>query len=156
MAADLIIDTSRLTPNQLRSQLNLRLQSETHQGMDLLFESFGYKFNTPTDANYIFDVRCLPNPYWDENLRQYNGLDKPVIDFLDQQPLVMEFIWQTKIFLHSWLPRFEAEHRSYMTIAIGCTGGQHRSVYMAEHLASHFRESFSKVSVKHRELDKLK
>lgn len=152
MDADLIIDTSKLTPNQLKEQLINRMSKDTGVGMDLLFESFGFKHGIPTDANYVFDARCLPNPYWDKALRPYTGLDKPVIDFLNEQPLVLEFIWQIKIFLHTWLPRFEQENRSYMTIAIGCTGGQHRSVYISEQLAIHFRESFKQVKVVHREM----
>ncbi len=154
ISADLIMDTSKLTPNQFRNQLNERLLGQVHQGMDLLFESFGYKNGIPTDANYVFDVRCLPNPYWDTDLREFNGLDQPVIDFLNEQTPMMEFIWQTQTFLHTWLPRFEAENRSYMTIAIGCTGGQHRSVYLVEKLAKHFKKTFKKVRIQHRELGK--
>ncbi len=156
MDADLIIDTSKLTPNQLKELLVNRLAGENSIGMDLLFESFGFKHGIPTDANYVFDARCLPNPYWDTALRPCSGLDKPVIDFLNKQPLVLEFIWQIKIFLHTWLTRFEQENRSYMTIAIGCTGGQHRSVYVAEQLATHFRESFQQVKVIHREMTSTK
>ena len=152
MDADLIIDTSHLTPNKLKQQLINRLKKDGLVGMDLQFESFGFKHGIPTDANFVFDARCLPNPYWDENLKPLSGLDQPVIKFLDEQPLVMEFIWQIKIFLQTWLSRFEKENRSYMTIAIGCTGGQHRSVYVAEHLAKYFQESFQGVKVQHREM----
>lgn len=154
MDADLIIDTSHLTPNQHKEQLINRLKKDDPLGMDLLFESFGFKHGIPTDANFVFDARCLPNPYWDENLRQLTGLDQPVIDFLDEQTPVIEFIWQVKIFLQTWLPRFEKENRSYMTIAIGCTGGQHRSVYVAEHLANYFNENFQRIKVRHREMNK--
>jgi len=155
LSADLIIDTSKLSPNQFRKQLNERLLGQVHQGMDLLFLSFGYKNTLPTDANFVFDARCLPNPYWDENLREFTGLDKPVIDFLNDQASILEFIWQVETFLHTWLPRFEAENRSYMTIAIGCTGGQHRSVYLTEQLAAHFKQTFKKVRIQHRELEKF-
>ncbi|PIP80645.1 MAG: RNase adapter RapZ [Gammaproteobacteria bacterium CG22_combo_CG10-13_8_21_14_all_40_8] len=154
LSADLTIDTSHLTPNQFRKQLAERLLGQIHQGMDLLFLSFGYKNSIPADANFVFDARCLPNPYWDESLRQFNGKDPQIIEFLSAQPAILEFIWQVKTFLHTWLPRFEAENRSYMTIAIGCTGGQHRSVYLAEQLEKHFKQTFKKVRVQHRELDK--
>jgi UPF0042 nucleotide-binding protein len=152
MSADLIIDTSFLTPNQMKEQLKSRLSQDNPKGLGLLFQSFGFKHGIPTDANFVFDARCLPNPYWDENLRKYSGLDQPVKDFLEEQPRVMEFFWQIKTLLHTWLPRFEKENRSYMTIAIGCTGGQHRSVYMSELLAKHFSESFNTVQIQHREL----
>ncbi len=152
MDADLIIDTSKLTPNQLKELLINRLSNDGSVGMDLLFESFGFKHGIPTDANYVFDARCLPNPYWDKKLRPFSGLDEPVINFFSDQPLVLEFIWQIKIFLQTWMPRFEAENRSYMTIAIGCTGGQHRSVYVSEQLAAYFQQSFKQVKVHHREM----
>ncbi len=153
MSADLIIDTSCLTPNQMREQLKIRLNHDNPSGLGLLFQSFGFKHGIPTDANYVFDARCLPNPYWDEKLRKYTGLDQPVKDFLNEQPRVMEFFWQIKTLLHTWLPRFEKENRSYMTIAIGCTGGQHRSVYITEQLAAHFAETFTSVQIQHRELE---
>ncbi len=153
MSADLIIDTSFLTPNQMKEQLKSRLNQDNATGLGLLFQSFGFKHGIPTDANYVFDARCLPNPYWDETLRKFSGLDRPVKDFLAEQPRVMEFFWQVKTFLHTWLPRFEKENRSYMTIAVGCTGGQHRSVYLSEQLATHFAESFKTVQIHHRELD---
>ncbi len=156
MSADLIIDTSQLTPNQMREQLKSRLANDDPAGLDLLFQSFGFKHGIPTDANYVFDARCLPNPYWDEKLRPYSGLDQPVIEFLQDQPRVMEFFWQVKTMLHTWLPRFEKENRSYMTIAIGCTGGQHRSVYITEQLAAHFSQSFRSVQIQHREIEKKK
>jgi len=152
MSADLIVDTSHLTPNQMKEQLKSRLNQDNPKGLGLLFQSFGFKHGIPTDANFVFDARCLPNPYWDEKLRQYSGLDQPVKDFLEEQPRVLEFFWQIKTLLHTWLPRFEKENRSYMTIAIGCTGGQHRSVYISELLAAHFSESFKTVQIQHREM----
>lgn len=152
LAADLVIDTSRLSSKDLRRRIHDRLANSAESGLDLLFESFGFKNGIPADANYVFDARCLPNPYWVESLRDLTGLDAPVQQFFAQEPSVAEFIWQVKIFLHTWLPRFEEEHRQYLTVAIGCTGGQHRSVYMAEALANEFRESLRRVNVRHRDL----
>jgi len=136
----------------MKEQLKSRLNQDNPKGLGLLFQSFGFKHGIPTDANFVFDARCLPNPYWDEKLRKYSGLDQPVKDFLAEQPRVLEFFWKIKTLLHTWLPRFEKENRSYMTIAIGCTGGQHRSVYISELLASHFAESFKTVQIQHREM----
>lgn len=152
LSADLIVDTTSMTPYALRDFIRERVLSEHQAKMDILFESFGFKNGIPTEADYVFDVRCLPNPYWDTALREFNGTDQEIIDFLDQQPLVMELFWQLKVFLHTWLPRFEQDNRSYMTIAIGCTGGHHRSVYMAEKLAAYFKSERPNTKVSHRDL----
>jgi UPF0042 nucleotide-binding protein len=120
--------------------------------MTLLFQSFGYKHGTPLDADYVFDVRCLPNPYWQSELRRYTGLDAPVIEFLDGYDTVRKMYEELRVFLERWLPEFEREDRSYMTIAIGCTGGQHRSVYLVNKLAEYFTNEGTKVQVRHREL----
>ncbi|MEE4244935.1 MAG: RNase adapter RapZ [Kangiellaceae bacterium] len=152
VTADLLIDTSSMTPYALRDYIRERVLIKHQASMDVMFQSFGFKNGIPTDADYVFDVRCLPNPYWDPNLRDYNGTQDPIVDYLEQQPEVMELFWQLKVFLHTWLPRFEQDNRSYMTIAIGCTGGHHRSVYMAEKLASHFRDERPNVKVTHRDL----
>jgi len=151
LAADLQIDTSRLNVHQLTDLIKSRVLGSS-ASLDLMFVSFGYKYGIPADADFVFDARCLPNPYWDENLRSYTGCDQPVIDFLSEQSRVQEFFWQIKVFLHTWLPRFETDNRSYLTVAIGCTGGQHRSVYMSEQLARHFEKEHSKVNIRHREL----
>jgi UPF0042 nucleotide-binding protein len=153
MAADLILDTTRLSSKEFAGRIHDLLSSESEAGLDLVFESFGFKHGIPQDANYVFDARCIPNPYWKEALRPLTGLDEPVKAFLEAEPTVAEFMWQVKIFLHTWLPRFEEEHRSYLTVAIGCTGGQHRSVYLAEMLANQFRETARRVSVRHRDLE---
>ena len=153
LAADLNIDTSTLNVHQLRDMVSSRVNN-MENSLDLMFISFGFKHGIPSDADFVFDARCLPNPYWDEELRPYNGKDKPVQDFLSAQGRVQEFFWQIKVFLHTWLPRFETDNRSYLTVAIGCTGGQHRSVYMSALLADYFRTQHSKVTVRHRELDK--
>ena len=153
LAADLNIDSSILNVHQLRDMISSRVNNQ-ESSLDLMFISFGFKHGIPSDADFVFDARCLPNPYWDESLRAMSGKDKPVQEYLADNGRVQEFFWQIKVFLHTWLPRFETDNRSYLTVAIGCTGGQHRSVYMAESLAEHFRAEHAKVTVRHRELDK--
>ena len=153
LAADLNIDSSILNVHQLRDMISSRVNNQ-ESSLDLMFISFGFKHGIPSDADFVFDARCLPNPYWDESLRALSGKDKPVKEYLADNGRVQEFFWQIKVFLHTWLPRFETDNRSYLTVAIGCTGGQHRSVYMAESLAEHFRTEHAKVTVRHRELDK--
>jgi len=152
LTADLNVDTSSLNIHQLRDLIKYRVKGD-NTNLDLMFVSFGYKHGIPSDADFVFDARCLPNPYWDESLRKYTGRDEPVQSFLADQSRVQEFYWQIKIFLHTWLPRFEIDNRSYLTIGIGCTGGQHRSVYITEKLAEHFRHDHAKVTIRHRELD---
>jgi UPF0042 nucleotide-binding protein len=120
--------------------------------MSLLFESFGFKNGVPADADFVFDVRCLPNPHWEPQLRPLTGLDRPVIEFLERQPEVMEMVADLRRLLEAWLPRFEASDRSYLTVSVGCTGGQHRSVFIAEALARHFNGIRDYVMVRHREL----
>jgi UPF0042 nucleotide-binding protein len=150
--AALRIDTTRTTPHELRTQVNNFARGEETAGLTLLFESFGYKHGTPLDSDFVFDVRCLPNPYWQTELRQYTGLDKPVVDFLEQNGEVELMYDEIRGFLEKWLPRFEREDRTYLTIAIGCTGGQHRSVYLVRRLAEYFSDKGIKTQVRHREL----
>ncbi|HEX4911973.1 MAG TPA: RNase adapter RapZ [Permianibacter sp.] len=150
--ADLLIDTTTLSSNKLRELVLDRVLGREGARLDILFESFGYKNGVPIDADYVFDARCLANPHWDPVLRPHSGRDEPVIHFFEQQPRVAEFIWQVRIFLETWLPRFEQENRSYLTVAIGCTGGQHRSVYVAEQLAAHFRQKRPHTQVRHRDI----
>lgn len=150
--AALRIDTTRTTPHELRSQVRNFARGEDTEGLTLLFESFGYKHGTPLDADYVFDVRCLPNPYWQTELRQYTGLDEPVVRFLEQHDDVQAMFDEIRGFLEKWLPRFEREDRTYLTIAVGCTGGQHRSVYLVHRLAEHFANKGLKTQVRHREL----
>ncbi|MEK7716418.1 MAG: RNase adapter RapZ, partial [Pseudomonadota bacterium] len=138
--ASLRIDTTRTTPHELRMQVRNFARGEDTAGLTLLFESFGYKHGTPLDADFVFDVRCLPNPYWQTDLRQYNGLDEPVVHFLEQYDEVKAMFEELCGFLEKWLPRFEREDRTYLTIAIGCTGGQHRSVYLVRRLAEYFSD----------------
>ncbi len=146
------IDTTRTTSHELRAQVRNFARGEDTVGLTLLFESFGYKHGTPLDADYVFDVRCLPNPYWQTELRQYTGLDEPVVRFLEQHPDVRSMLDEIRGFLEKWLPHFEREDRTYLTIAIGCTGGQHRSVYLVHRLAEHFANKGLKTQVRHREL----
>ncbi len=150
--ADLKIDTTHLTMHQLRDIVKRRVALETGTMLVLLFESFGFKHGVPADADVVFDVRCLPNPYWDPTLRVYTGLHNRIISFLEQQPIVTEMFHDIILYLEKWLPQFEANNRSYMTVAIGCTGGQHRSVYLAERLKKHFMPNYLNVQVRHREL----
>ena len=121
-------------------------------GATLLFKSFGYKHGTPLDADFVFDIRCLPNPYWEQELRKYSGLDEPVIAFLDRQEEVAAMFSDICNFMEKWIPYFEREQRAYLTIAVGCTGGQHRSVYLTEKLAKYFSAKHVRTQVRHREL----
>ena len=151
-SADLHVDTSTFNVHQLRSLIGERVAERRGSSLSLLFVSFGYKHGIPADADFVFDIRCLPNPHWDPQLRLYKGTDEAIISFLRQQPSVGRMYEDIRAFLERWIPTFEAEDRNYMCIAIGCTGGQHRSVYLAETLAEHFRRSRGNVMVRHREL----
>jgi RNase adapter protein RapZ len=144
------IDTSNIRPNALRSMIKdfVALGSG---GLTLLFESFGFKYGLPLDADLVFDVRCLPNPYYDPVLRPLTGRDAPVIDFLRAQPEVLRMLDDLRRFIADWLPAYIRDNRSYLTVALGCTGGQHRSVWFAENLAAHFRDQV-RVLVRHRTL----
>lgn len=150
--ADLLIDTTHTNIYQLRELIRKRVSDSNEEAMSVLFQSFGFKHGIPTDADYVFDLRCLPNPHWEASLRPLTGRDQKVIEYLQDQPWVIQMKQQIIDFLNIWLPRFEKENRSYMTVAIGCTGGQHRSVYMAEALVAHFKQIRKKVMIRHREL----
>ncbi len=150
--ADLSIDTTHLNLHQLRDLVISRISTQNRSRLSILLYSFGFKHGLPTDADMVFDVRCLPNPHWIAQLRQYTGLDKPVIDFLKEQDPVQKMIDDIATYLDYWLPKFEANNRSYMTIAIGCTGGQHRSVFIAETLCAHVRQHFSSTQVRHQQI----
>ncbi len=144
------LDTSDLHPNVLRSWVRDVVGAE-RTPLTLLFESFAYKHGVPLDADLVFDVRCLPNPYYTQELRPLTGLDEPVANYLRAIPSVERMIEHVAGFLHTWLPHYILEHRSYLTVAIGCTGGQHRSVYCVEELARRFRR-IEHVLVRHRAL----
>ncbi|MDF1763390.1 MAG: RNase adapter RapZ [Oleibacter sp.] len=152
--ADLTLDTTMMSVHDLRSLIRLRVADKISGDMSILFESFGFKHGIPTDADYVFDVRHLPNPYWDEGLRGYTGLDEPVKNFLSQHDIVHQMRKDIGDFMDRWMPSFINANRSYMTIAIGCTGGQHRSVFISEQLAQDFRQRYPNVQVRHREMNR--
>lgn len=151
------IDTSNLSANTLRNHIReLILQTDNNQeskNLVLLFTSFGFKNGIPLDADFVFDVRSLPNPHYDPILRPLTGKDEPVKEFLQKQPAVIEMLADIQHYVEKWLPSFNQDHRSYLTVAIGCTGGQHRSVYFVEQLSSYFKQQNQKVIIRHRELD---
>jgi UPF0042 nucleotide-binding protein len=146
------IDTSDLSPNALRSWVKDFIAID-HEGLTLLFTSFGFKHGIPLDADFVFDVRCLPNPNYDPVLKPLTGRDQPVVAFLEDQPLAQVMYEDIRQFVEKWLPCFMRDNRSYLTVAIGCTGGQHRSVYFTERLTQHFRNLQHQVLVRHRELE---
>jgi len=150
--ADLFIDTSQTNIHQLRDLVLSRVARENRQQLSLLFESFGYKHGIPRDADFVFDARCLPNPHWQPELRPLSGRDKAVAEYLQCDPLVETMEQQLRDFLEQWIPAFEAGNRSYLTVAVGCTGGQHRSVYLVERLVRHFQDRYPDVVARHREL----
>lgn len=150
--ADLYIDTTEMNVHQLAEQLRERILGQKTGRLVMLFESFGFKYGIPKDADYVFDARFLPNPHWEPDLKPLTGLDQPVKDYLASQAIVAKYIWQINSFVSSWLPHLERNNRSYLTIAIGCTGGQHRSVYIAESLAESYRNQREDVQLRHREL----
>jgi UPF0042 nucleotide-binding protein len=146
------IDTSETNVHQLRRRIATEYGAAT-EGLTLMFESFAYARGLPADCDFVFDARCLPNPHWDARLRPFSGRDQPVREFLDNQALVVQYLADVRRFLDVWLPRFESEDKGYLTVAIGCTGGRHRSVYLAERLAEHYRASRDQVLTFHRELE---
>ncbi|VAX09856.1 RNase adapter protein RapZ [hydrothermal vent metagenome] len=150
--ADLHMDTSRTNIHQLRELIHSRVNKDDHSQLSLLFESFGFKQGIPVDADFVFDVRCIPNPHWEPRLRSLTGRDPAVAEFLELHDDAVKMFDDIRHFLESWVPRFEADNRSYMTVAIGCTGGQHRSVYMVEKLAAWFKQQRPGILHRHREL----
>jgi len=150
--AALTIDTSTLSPHELRELVGRTVAVDGNGNMVILFESFGFKRGIPAYADVVFDLRCLPNPHWNPALRQLTGLDEAVARFLEERPEVDEMRADITAYLERWLPCFAQGSRSYFTVAIGCTGGQHRSVYMCERLERHFRDRFPGVQVRHRDL----
>ncbi|MEO8464892.1 MAG: RNase adapter RapZ [Gammaproteobacteria bacterium] len=150
--AELVIDTTGMTVYELREQIRERVAPRTPGSVSILIESFGYKNGLPPNADFVFDVRCLPNPYWELSLRQLNGTDEPVKTFLDAAPAVQEMIDDIIVFLHKWIPRYQDSQRSYLTVAIGCTGGMHRSVYVAEAIADRLGGATRSIRTHHNEL----
>jgi UPF0042 nucleotide-binding protein len=153
-SADLVIDTSRMSVHELRDLIGERVEPQAPGRLSILFESFGFKHGTPGDADFVFDARTLPNPYWEPALQALTGRDRRVIEFLEASPRVARMAEDLIHFLENRLPEYEAVNRGYLTIAIGCTGGQHRSVYLVERLAAHFRARYPQLLVRHNALPK--
>lgn len=154
-SADVTIDTSQMLFHELRDYVQQVVLRQTGSGMLTLFQSFGFKKGLPLNADLVFDVRCLPNPHWVVTLRPLTGVDTEVIAFLDKESAVQDMFADICQFLEKWLPRYEGNHRSYTTVAIGCTGGQHRSVYLTERLYQHFANRGADVQVRHRDITGL-
>ncbi len=153
-SADFIIDTSELSVHQLAEEVREKVMGKKDKALIITFESFGFKHGLPKNADYVFDARFLPNPHWEPELKPLTGLDQPVKDFLASHSIVHKFIWQIQTFLQTWLPHLERNNRSYLTVAIGCTGGQHRSVYLAQTLGESFAQTHKNVKIRHREQEK--
>ncbi|TWT19121.1 RNase adapter RapZ [Luteimonas marina] len=152
--ADVVVDTSALNVHQLRHRVITELGLTQDSSLSLLFESFAYRRGLPADADFVFDARGLPNPHWDPRLKPLSGRDGGVREYLEARPEVNEYVAQVTTFLDTWLPRMQSDTRSYVTVAFGCTGGRHRSVYLAETLAEHARgRGWTEVATFHRELD---
>lgn len=153
--ADLTIDTTHLNVHDLRELIRRRLKLDREGDLSLLFMSFGYKHGVPRDADFVFDLRCLPNPHWEAALRPLTGRDRAVVDYLDSREDAICMRDDLVRFLGRWIACFEGADRSYLTVALGCTGGRHRSVYMAEQLGAHFSKDHAKVLVRHTSLSEL-
>ena len=151
--ADHSFRTDQLSVHQLADEIRTRLLGQTERELLMVFESFGFKHGIANDADFVFDVRFLPNPHWDPRLRPLTGKEKLVQEYFESKSEVARFIDHTQAFINNWLPMLQRNNRAYLTIAIGCTGGQHRSVYIAEELAKRFDQSQQETSVRHRELN---
>ena len=154
-AADLVIDTSRMGVHALRDIINHRIEQRAAGRLSLTFESFGFKHGLPGDADFVFDARSLPNPYWEANLRPLTGRDPEVIQFLEEQTRARDLIEDIAAFIERRIPEFQMSNRGYLTVAVGCTGGQHRSVYIVDQLTARFAERFPVVSARHSALPEL-
>ncbi|MEH6504432.1 MAG: RNase adapter RapZ [Cycloclasticus sp.] len=150
--ASIQIDTTHTNVHQLHDIIRERVCHNDNNGLSLQIMSFGYKHGAPNDVDFVFDARCLPNPYWEPTLRSFTGKDEPVINFLNNAQLVQLYLQDTAQFLNRWIPEFSNSNRNYLSIAIGCTGGQHRSVYLVEKLAKHLTENGLDILTRHREL----
>lgn len=152
--ADLVLDTTTKSIHDLSETLRSRILGRESKELVMVFESFGFKHGLPTDADYVFDVRFLPNPHWEPSLRPMTGLDKPVADYLAKHAEVIQLKEQIQQFLATWLPALEKNNRSYLTVAIGCTGGQHRSVYITQQLGEYFKQQGKQVQIRHKTLER--
>lgn len=151
--ADLCLDTSHTNVHQLRSLIKERVISRPNHELSILIQSFGFKHSVPTDSDFVFDVRCLPNPHWEPALRPLTGKDQQVQEFLKDQDDVIDMFNHICHILEHWVPKFAEQNRYYLTVSVGCTGGQHRSVYIAERLNEYFCNKFPSVSLRHREME---
>jgi len=151
-SAELVIDTTRTNVHELRNAIRERVGQRKEPELSILIESFGFKHGLPSDADFVFDLRCLPNPYWEIQLRQLTGKDLSVIEYLDNVPSVQNMYTDVLTFLEKWIPQYIDFNRNYLTVALGCTGGQHRSVYLAEKLAKELKKKFGLVLTRHNEL----
>ena len=149
--ADYMIDTTDLSVHQLAESIREKILGKKDKQLIITFESFGFKHGLPKEADYVFDARFLPNPHWEPELKLLTGLDQPVKDYLASHSIVQKFTWQIQTFVQTWLPHLERNNRSYLTIAIGCTGGQHRSVYLVQTIGESFAMSHPNVKIRHRE-----
>jgi UPF0042 nucleotide-binding protein len=153
--AELVIDTTRSTVYELRDSIRERVGIRSEPQLSILIESFGYKHGIPSDADFVFDLRCLPNPYWEMHLRQFTGRDQEIVEYLDSKENVQQMYEDIRGFLEKWIPEYMDFNRNYLTIALGCTGGQHRSVYMSEKIATKLSEQYGDVLTRHNELPSL-
>jgi len=151
--ADLFVDTTYTNVHQLRDVIQEQVIKRSKGELAILFQSFGFKHGTPTDSDFVFDVRCLPNPHWEPRLRPLTGLDSDVEQFLGEHDDVKQMIKYISEYLRNWIPKFEQQNRYYLTISVGCTGGQHRSVYITQQLWNEFQNYKTNVTVRHRELE---
>ncbi len=152
--ADLLIDSSNKSLHDLSEMVRMRVEGRERKDLVMVFESFGFKYGLPSDADYVFDVRFLPNPHWQPDLRPLTGLDAPIKSFLESHTEVIELKQQIQHFFEQWLPMLEKNNRSYLTIAIGCTGGKHRSVYLTQQLGEYFGSLGHQVQIRHTSLEK--
>jgi len=155
-AADIIVDTTRTNVYELRDLVRHRVGDRRTPTLSILIQSFGFKHGVPPDADFVFDLRCLPNPYWESHLRPQTGKDQDVIEFLDSKEGVQSMYADILAFLQKWIPAYVDFNRSYLTVALGCTGGQHRSVYLAEKLAAELGTDFPNILTRHTELSSAK
>lgn len=151
-SAELVLDTTRTNVYELRDMIRERVGQRKDPELSILIESFGFKHGLPSDADFVFDLRCLPNPYWEVQLRQLTGKDRPVIEYLDSDSSVQNMYADILAFLEKWIPEYIDFNRNYLTVALGCTGGQHRSVYLAEKIARELQQKFEHVLTRHNEL----
>ncbi len=154
--ADLVIDSSNQSLHELSETVRMRVEGRERKDLVMVFQSFGFKYGLPSDADYVFDVRFLPNPHWQPDLRPLTGLDAPIKSFLESHQEVMELKQQVQRFIENWLPLLEKNNRSYLTVAIGCTGGKHRSVYLTQQIGEYFAEMGHQVQIRHASLEKNK